>query len=108
MGGEGGLSDSARLLFNPKRFAIATILYLSGPLQLSKLREATGLSWGDLDSNLRRMSKAGLVRLERRLTRDGFRVYAILTDSGRRAYEELAAYLEQNLRRVKERGRTSP
>ena len=97
MSGGGGLSRRASLLFNPKRFAIATILYIAGPLPLSKLREATGLSWGDLDSNLRRLAREGIVSLERRLTNDGFRTFAMLTIEGMAAYRELARYLENTL-----------
>ncbi len=97
MNGGGGLSKKASLLFNPKRFAIATMLYIAGPLPLSKLREATGLSWGDLDSNLRRLAREGIVSLERRLTSDGFRTFATLTPEGAAAYRELASYLENTL-----------
>ena len=88
------LSSQARILFNPKRFEIATILYATGPKPLHRLREETGLTWGDLDSNLRYMARHGLIELRRVPTPQGPRTIARLTVGGVQAYEELAAYLE--------------
>jgi len=98
-----GLSRRARVLFNAKRFAIATILYAGGRATMGALREATGLSWGDLDSNIRLMAKEGLIRVWKDTTPAGPRTFIELTSEGYAAYEELADYLERVLAR---RGRS--
>jgi len=91
----GGLSRGARTLFNAKRFAIATLLYARGrPLTMAELRAATGLSWGDLDHQVRIMAREGLARAWKDTTPDGPRTFVALTREGERAYEELAGYLE--------------
>ncbi|MEB3787881.1 MAG: MarR family winged helix-turn-helix transcriptional regulator [Desulfurococcales archaeon] len=87
--------DDARILFSHKRFIIATVLYLAGPMTMARLREATGLSWGDLDSNIRYLERHGLVEVRRILTLRGPRVMVDLTGEGRRAYRLLARYLRE-------------
>ena len=37
------LSEEEAILFNPKRFAIATVLYLRGPQTMAELKKAVGL-----------------------------------------------------------------
>lgn len=46
---------------SPKRFLIATTLYLFGPRTEAELIKCLNLSWGDLDSNLRRLRERGYV-----------------------------------------------
>ncbi|MEB3851413.1 MAG: MarR family winged helix-turn-helix transcriptional regulator [Desulfurococcales archaeon] len=96
-GGAEPLRGPAAELFNPKRFAIASLLYLRGPLTMGELQRATGLSWGDLDYNVRLLSRRGLVGSRRVLTGRGPRVVVFLTRDGVRAYEELVSYLRRSL-----------
>ena len=95
-----GLSRGARALFSPKRFEIATVLLALGPMTMAELRRATGLTWGDLDSNLRYLEREGLVRTRKVVTRGGPRTLVSLTREGEEAYRELAGYLEERLRRA--------
>jgi len=83
----------AAALFSPKRFAIASLLYLRGSMSMARLRELTGLSWGDLDSNVRFLARRGLAATRKVFTRRGVRTMVYLTEEGRRAYEELVDYL---------------
>jgi len=93
------IKGPAAAIFNPKRFSIMSVLYLRGALPMKTLRDATGLTWGDLDSNLRYLERRGLVALRRVLTSKGPRTYVVLTDEGARAYEELVSYLRSTLAR---------
>ena len=103
------LSRRARHLFNAKRFAIATLLYIYGRATMAWLRRETGLSWGDLDSNVRSMAREGIVRVWKDTTVEGPRTFVELTPEGRKAYEELAAYLETVLDGTRRgRGRGGP
>ena len=88
-------------LMNPKRFSIVTYLYVFGPRTMSELVRALKLTWGDLDSNIRRLREKGYVSTRRQLTLRGPRVFVELTDKGRRAYEELARRLGEVAKRVR-------
>ena len=92
-------------LLNPKRFAIMTLLYALGPMSLRELRRALGVTWGDLDSNVRRLAEKGYVRLWRGLS-SGPRVLEVkvaLTELGEAEYEKLVARLRALLESVEKR-----
>ncbi len=86
-------------LMNPKRFSIVTYLYVFGPKTMAELVRALGLTWGDLDSNIRRLKEKGYVLTRRQLTLRGPRVFVELTEKGRRAYEDLAYKLNKITRK---------
>ncbi|MEM2823889.1 MAG: MarR family winged helix-turn-helix transcriptional regulator [Thermofilaceae archaeon] len=91
-------------LLNPKRFAIVSLLYAIGPMSLRELRRTLNLTWGDLDSNIRRLHEKGYVRLWRGLG-SGPRILEVkaeLTEAGIREYEKLAQQLSAVLRKVEE------
>ena len=92
-----------RVLFNPKRFMIAVFLYLHGPTTMADLQRALGLSWGDLDSNIRRLREAGYVEVRKVPAADRPRTVVRLTAEGVRRLEELMVRLESLLREVKGR-----
>lgn len=91
-----------RVLFNAKRFIIATILYIRGQLTMAELQRYTGLSWGDLDSNVRMLSKYGLVEARKVLTESGPRTRLRLTRKGEEAYEKLSVLLKNIISRAEE------
>lgn len=91
------LSREAQIIFNHKRFIIATILYIRGSLTMAQLKKATNLSWGDLDSNIRYLHRHGLVTYRKTITESGPRSIVALTKKGAEAYNELTAYLSQYL-----------
>jgi len=92
-------------LLNPKRFMIVTLLYALGPMSLRELRRALGLTWGDLDSNVRRLAEKGYVKLWRGLG-SGPRVLEVkigLTELGEAEYEKLVAKLRKLLESVEKK-----
>ncbi len=91
------LSDLDPDLMNPKRFLIATLLYVMGPRTMADLVRALGLTWGDLDSNLRRLRDRGFVELRKVLTLKGPRTVAVLTEKGLEEYERLVESLRKLL-----------
>ena len=97
------LRDVARLdrvVLSPKRLAILALLYLHGPMRMADLREALGLTWGDLDSNVRALREAGYVEVVRAFGRRPVSVVR-LTPSGRARFEEVLARLEGLVRAVR-------
>jgi len=92
-------------LLNPNRSMIMTLLYALGPMSLRELRRALGLTWGDLDSNVRRLAEKGYVELWRGLG-SGPRVLEVkvaLTELGEAEYEKLVARLRALLESVEKR-----
>jgi DNA-binding MarR family transcriptional regulator len=101
----GLLKEVDRDLLNPKRFMIVTLLYALGPMSLRELRRALGLTWGDLDSNVRRLAEKGYVKLWRGLG-SGPRVLEVkigLTELGEAEYEKLVARLRKLLESVEKK-----
>ncbi len=88
-------------LMNPKRFLIATLLYVLGPRTMGELFKALGLTWGDLDSNIRRLRERGYVRTKKVLTLRGPRTLVELTEEGIREYERLVEELRELLEAVR-------
>ena len=96
------LTEIEAVLFNAKRFTITTVLYIRGPQTMAQLRKATGLSWGDLDSNIRYLEKKGLVRSRKIITKEGPRTLVELTENGGEAYVSLVSKLSQTIRGITE------
>ncbi len=96
-----------RVLFSAKRFIIVTVLYIRGALTMADLRKYTGLSWGDLDSNIRILSKYGLVEVRKILTDRGPRTRLRLTRKGEEAYEKLSVLLKSLISKAEESRRES-
>jgi DNA-binding MarR family transcriptional regulator len=93
-----------KVLMNPKRFLIATALYLRGPSTMAELKRITGLEWGDLESNIRRLREAGYVAVRKVPTLKGPRTVVELTPAGRARYERLVEELERIIKRVRSEG----
>ncbi len=84
-------------LMNPKRFLIATLLYVLGPRTMGDLVKSLGLTWGDLDSHVRRLREKGYVEVRKALTLRGPRTVVKLTGRGVEEYERLAERLRRLL-----------
>lgn len=94
------LTDTEAALFNAKRFTITTVLYIRRPQTMAQLRKATGLSWGDLDSNIRYLEKKRLVKSRKVVTKEGPRTLVELTENGEKAYVSLVSKLTQTIREI--------
>ncbi len=94
------------VLARPKRLAIAALLYLRGPTTMAELRRALGMSWGDLDSNLRALREAGYVEVRKIPTLKGPRTMVTLTQLGRKRFEETVDILERIIAEVRRARKT--
>ena len=94
------IDERVRILFNLKRFMIATIIYIRGEITISELQKASKLTWGDLDSNLRIMNKHGLIQKSIIITRNGPRNIVKLTEEGVETYEKLAEIIKRLIDRI--------
>jgi DNA-binding MarR family transcriptional regulator len=90
-----------RLIHEPGRLAIMTVLSSVTDADFVFLLRATGLTKGNLSSHLSKLEDAGLVTIEKRFVRKKPNTNVALTTEGRR---RIAAHWEQ-LERLKHLGK---
>jgi len=73
-------------IFNPKRFAIMTVLFLFRKVTAGDLVKATGISWGSLSTHLSRLEKKGYVRRRKSIIKEGVRTVVEITEESYRKY----------------------
>jgi DNA-binding MarR family transcriptional regulator len=91
-----------RLIHEPGRLAILTVLSSVTDADFVFLQRATGLTRGNLSSHLTKLEDAGLVAIEKRFVRRKPNTNVSLTAEGRR---RIAGHWEQ-LERLKRRSET--
>lgn len=100
------LPDDLAILHQPVRLGVMSVLHRSRRVRLSALREALGVTDGNLATHLRALEEAGFVRLERTWSRDGKQAFVQLTGSGSAALvryaEAMKAWLAQVAPETKE------
>jgi DNA-binding MarR family transcriptional regulator len=92
-----------RLIHEPGRLAILTVLSSVTDADFVFLQRATGLTKGNLSSHLTRLEDAGLVAIEKRFVRKKPNTNVALTAEGR---QRIASHWDQ-LERLKHLGRRS-
>jgi DNA-binding transcriptional ArsR family regulator len=93
-----------RLIHEPGRLAILTVLSSASDADFLFLQRATGLTKGNLSSHLAKLDDAGLVSIEKRFVGRKPNTRVALTDDGR---ERIARHWEQ-LDRLRETARRAP
>jgi DNA-binding MarR family transcriptional regulator len=81
-----------RLIHEPGRLAILTVLSSVKDADFVFLQRATGLTKGNLSSHLTKLEEAGLVNIEKRFVRKKPNTNVALTKDGR---ERIARHWEQ-------------
>ena len=90
-----------RLIHEPGRLAILTVLSSVTDADFVFLQRATGLTKGNLSSHLTKLEDAGLVAIEKRFVRRKPNTNVTLTAEGR---QRIAAHWDQ-LERLKQLGK---
>jgi DNA-binding MarR family transcriptional regulator len=86
-----------RLVHEPARLAIMTVLSYVADAEFVFLQRATGLTKGNLSSHLAKLEEAGLIRIEKRFVQKKPSTNVALTEDGKR---RIVAHWEQ-LERLK-------
>jgi DNA-binding MarR family transcriptional regulator len=96
-----------RLIHEPGRLVIVTVLSYLGNADFVLLQRATGLTKGNLSSHLAKLEEAGLVEIEKRFVRNKPGTNVTLTAAGS---ERVARHWEQleRLKRLATSPRPSP
>jgi DNA-binding transcriptional ArsR family regulator len=79
------LSGLDRLIHEPARLAILTVLSSVSSADFVFLQRVTGLTKGNLSSHLSKLEDAGLVRIDKRFVRKKPNTNVALTAAGRKA-----------------------
>src|SRR3954451_4248614 len=96
-----------RLIHEPARLAIMTVLSYVGDAEFVFLQRATELTKGNLSSHLAKLEDAGLVRIEKRFVQRKPRTSVALTAQGKRRVERHWQQLDR-LKRLATSRRPSP
>ena len=84
-----------RLIHEPGRLAILTVLSSCQSADFVFLQRITGLTKGNLSSHLTKLEDGGLVRIEKRFVRKKPNTNVALTDRGRKGIENHWSQLER-------------
>lgn len=87
--------DLDPVLMNPKRFLIASILYMLGPRTMGFIRKTVKIPWGPLYTHLKKMEEHNYIKIRKVVTPLGPRTVVELTDKGLKAYEKLLTELRK-------------
>ncbi len=93
--------DLDPVLRHPTRFALMTLLIVSGPLTEGEAAKKLGVAWGPLSTHVARLVEAGYVERRRYPTLAGPRTFLIATDKGVEAYKRYVRRLEEIVRGAK-------
>ena len=83
-----------RLVHEPARLAILTVLSACGKADFRFLQSLTGLSQGNLSSHLLKLEKRGLITIEKRVKGKYMRTWLRITPTGRTAFQQHRDRLE--------------
>lgn len=89
--------DPDRVIHEPARLKIMSVLSVAQEADFTYLLRATGLSRGNLSVQLTRLEEAGYIDVEKAFVGKTPRTTAAMTTSGARAFAAYRAYLERLL-----------
>ncbi|MBI5032353.1 MAG: transcriptional regulator [Chloroflexi bacterium] len=83
-----GLIDVDRVIHEPARLAIVAVLAACESADFVYLRNATGMTQGNLSAHLGKLEEAGYVEIEKRFQGKKPNTLCRLTDAGRTAFKQ--------------------
>ncbi len=93
--------DVDRILHEPARLMITTILYTADEADFLFLLQQTGLTKGNLSAHLSKLEKEGYVEIEKTYRGKVPQTLCRLTKTGRKAFEEYRRQLNKILKEMK-------
>jgi len=91
------IASMDRLIHEPARLVIMTLLYVVESADFTSLMSQTGLTWGNLSSHLSKLEAAGYVEIEKEFVGKKPHTMLHLTDEGRAAFQEYRDSMKQVL-----------
>lgn len=95
-----GLTDVDRLIHEPARLMIVTILYAIEQADFLYLLNETGLTKGNLSAHLSKLEEAGYIQIEKTFRGKIPQTLCSLTPIGRAAFEQYRRQLKNIVERI--------
>lgn len=92
-----GIPDVDRLVHEPARLAVLSLLFVVENADFLFLRRQTGLTQGNLSSHLSRLEAAGYVEVQKGFSGKRPRTTLRMTSAGREAFEAYRSQIERLL-----------
>ena len=86
-----------KLIHEPARLSILTILYVVERADFLYLQQATTLTKGNLSSHLQKLEEAGLIEIDKKFEGKTPRTLCRMTAEGREAYDQYKKKMKQLL-----------
>ena len=97
------LAEMDRVIHEPARLMIVTILYAVESADFTYLLNETGLTKGNLSTHLTRLEQAGYIKIEKTFRGKIPQTICRLTNDGRAAFEGYRAQLKRIISRTTRR-----
>ncbi len=94
------LADVDRLIHEPARLMIVTILYALEEADFLFLLNQTGLTKGNLSAHLSKLEEAGYIRIEKKFRGKVPQTICRLSEAGRYAFEHYRQQLKNIVERI--------
>ena len=91
------IANIDRLIHEPARLMILSLLYVVESGDFTFLMRQTGLTWGNLSSHMSKLEAAGYIEVEKEFVDKKPRTMLRLTDEGRAAFQEYVQSMKQVL-----------
>jgi DNA-binding MarR family transcriptional regulator len=96
----GGLADLDRLVHEPARLAVMSLLYVVESADFTFLMNQTGLTWGNLSTHMSKLEEAGYLEVEKSFKGKRPNTTLKLTTQGRAAFSEYVRKMRQVFRDI--------
>jgi DNA-binding MarR family transcriptional regulator len=83
-------TDLDRMVHEPARLAVMSLLYVIDSADFTFLMNQTGLTWGNLSAHLSKLEEAGYIESEKSFKNKRPNTSLRLTDEGREAFKNYA------------------
>ena len=89
------LADIDRLVHEPARLAVMSLLYVVNSANFTFLMNQTGLTWGNLSAHISKLEEAGYLEVEKTFKGKRPNTTLKLTSHGRQAFRDYAKRMKQ-------------
>lgn len=89
------LTELDRLVHEPARLAVLSLLYVVKSADFTFLMNQTGLSWGNLSTHMARLEEAGYIEVEKSFKGRRPNTSLKLTPKGRQAFRKYALEMKK-------------
>ncbi len=94
------LTEVDRIIHEPARLVISTILYTVKEADFLFLLHESGLTKGNLSSHLAKLEEAGYIKIEKKFNEKKPQTLCRMTPLGRQAFEEYRSHFKKIMQKM--------